>query len=65
MSDATPAEMMHQFSESMGPIREFANGMRAQLMRDGWSAPVAERIAAEMLSEMIRAGFRQNEGGTP
>jgi len=47
MSDqgVTP-EVMAQAADALTAIREVANGLRAQLERDGWSPTAAEQVAA-------------------
>jgi hypothetical protein len=44
-----------QMKENLEPLYEAAEGTRADLIKRGWSPPVAERIAAEWLIKFIQA----------
>lgn len=42
-----------QMKENMEPLYEAAEGTRADLVKRGWSPPMAERIAGEWLIRFI------------
>lgn len=47
------AEEMLQGMEAMAPVFDFADGMRANLERRGWSPTMAEAIAGQWLAHVI------------
>lgn len=49
------ARNLIQMKENMEPLFESAEGTRADLVRRGWTAPMAERIAGEWLIKFIQA----------
>lgn len=49
------ARNLIQMKENMEPLYEAAEGTRADLVKRGWTAPMAERIAGEWLIKFIQA----------
>jgi len=57
---ATPQEIaatLANLGDMMRPAFEFIKGVRTQLEADGWSPTMAEHLAAELLTNLMRQWF--------
>lgn len=46
------AEAMTQLVEGLAMLSEAARGYRAQLIQQGWTEPIADQLAAQLLAGM-------------
>lgn len=51
---ASVAEAMMQMNSRIQPMIDAAEGLRAKLVNNGWSAPAAEALAGQWLSGLFR-----------
>ena len=52
--DVTVTEAMAQMADMFTSLREVANGLKSQLIRDFWSEPAAEQMAANAFSAALQ-----------
>lgn len=50
--------MLVELSRMMEPIKDYAKGYRAALVREGWSEAAAEAMAVQVHNSLIESAFR-------